>query len=210
MDAGKTVRTATGKTMPSHTTSQGGPTARERRWLWAAWILAGLVVYPLPLIRSGAVEIFLIFFAATSDFIGTLVVVGFVPAMFLCAWLGVFLLWSLPHFERHGLPRRSLVLLVSLVIYLPVQFIVQPRLFSEDNFGLIQGLDTEVAEIWLIRHLDKPLLGLLAVMTLCGHRNMNSRSQLVFHFLLAFCFSWALFDLVDMGFGSLLLKASAS
>ncbi len=178
------------------------PTHHERQRLAAACFAAAVAFYPLPAVRSGALELLLFFrvLAGRAQVVHLLAIESLVAALFLLPAVG-FWLWSRPRFDRPGLPRRSLVLLGLLLAYVPIQAIFSPQLFGPEELGQILKVDAALPVIAAARHLDKPILLALVIWTWRQRYQMSAAAQLTFHFLLAVCFVWALSSFVDAGFG---------
>ncbi len=191
--------------MTGSDTVGSGLTARQRRRLWVAWVCAGLAFYPLPLIRTGVAD-YLInrsYDPPLSESIIRVLLEFVFPAVLACLPLGAFWLWSLPHAEREALPRRSLILLILLIAYLPFQLVFEPHWLGERARNTIDLIDSQVPAISFLRHIDKPLLVLLGLWSIWRARHMAPFAQLIFHGLLAVCFVWALAAPAEIGFGSI-------
>ncbi len=178
-----------------------GPEAQRR--LRHATYCAAAIIFVMPMIRSGMAELSLTLIA-TAFGEGPLrgLVYLAVDSLISLIPLAIFLLWSWPDFDRIGLPPRSKLLLALLLAYLPVQVIFQPHYYSDSSLELVHEVNEAVPAIWVIRHLDKPTLVLLAVWALWRGRTMGPGERLAFHFLLFLCLIWALCAWIDAGFGA--------
>ena len=186
----------------SNTTNARAFTAYERHRLWVAWVAAAIAIYPILPLRTGAVDILLFsrvvaVHAQISDMLqlyGLVILAALLP-------VGVFLMWSRPQFVRLGLPRRSWILLGLLLAYAPIQLIFTPQWFGGNEFSQFVKPQVALPVIQTIRQVDKLVLLILTVWAYHRGRTMDATAQLVFHWLLALCFIWALSSILDAGFG---------
>ncbi len=103
----------------------------------------------------------------------------------------IFLAWSLPGVGRSGLPLRSIVVLWLLVAYNPLQGYFESHFYGEFVARVADSFSRESSLIWSIRHLDTPLLIVLAATALRRRRTLPPYWKVLFHWGLFVCVLWA-------------------
>ena len=176
--------------------------AKERRPLLLGHLVLALALVPVPMIRTGMAE-FGAFMALFPFQAPPTIGLGILAAgvLFSFPLVPLFLVWSLPGAIRLGLSRRSIGLLCLLVATHPLRY------YFEGVFHRI-GIRAEAASlfekypvVWLIKHLDSPLLLGLVVWAILQHQTMGAQGKLWFHWALFVCVLCAAFAPFDTQFG---------
>ena len=113
----------------------------------------------------------------------------------------IFLAWFLPGASRSGLPKRSIAVLWLLAAYNPLRYHFETHFYGDVVARITDMVNwSELPFIWIIRHLDTPLLiGLAATVLLLRH-TLRPIGKLLFHWGLFVCALWAAGPLYDKVF----------
>jgi hypothetical protein len=103
----------------------------------------------------------------------------------------IFLAWSLPGAGRPGLPLRSIVVLCLLVAYNPFRSYFESHFYGDAAAIYADWFSRQSPLIWSIRHLDTPLLIVLAATALRWRRTLPPYWMVHFHWGLFVCALWA-------------------
>ena len=103
----------------------------------------------------------------------------------------IFLAWSLPGAGRPGLPLRSIVVLCLLVGYNPFRSFIDSHIYGDAVTIYADWINRQSPLIWSIRHLDTPLLIVLAASVLRWRRTLSPYWKVHFHWGLFICALWA-------------------
>lgn len=178
--------------------------ARDRRPLLLGHLALALVLVPIPMIRTGWVEVALLLSVAPSQVPGPIGLwVFLVGALILSPLVPFFLVWSLPGVGRSGLPKRSIGALCLLIATHPLRFYLEGVFHSMEIRAEAASLSEKFPAVWTIKHLDTPLLLGLVVWAILQHRTMGAHGKLWFHWALFVSVLCAAFAPFDSNFGFL-------
>lgn len=168
-------------------------------------LVFGLFLVPVPLFRSGFLELglFLIYMRmpfAVEVGIGLL----FESILFSLPLILLFVAWSLPGAHRPGLPKRSIAALCLLIAYHPFRYDPIVMFYGAKTQAEIARIHEQFPIVWAVRHLDTPLLLGLAASAVLQHRTAGPDEKIWFHWLLFLCTLWAAFAFIDPYFGYVL------
>ena len=176
--------------------------AKERRRLLLGHLVLALALVPIPMIRTGWAEVALLLSVAPSQVPGPIGLWFFMAgALILSPLVPLFLAWSLPGAGRPGLPKRSIGALCLLVATHPIRFYFEGVFHSMEIRAKAASLSEKFPVVWLIKHLDTPLLLGLVVWALLQHQTMGAHGKLWFHWALFVCVLCAAFAPFDSNFG---------
>ncbi len=173
-----------------------------RRRLW----IATAIIFAAPMIRTGWADLplrLLLTPFREAPIAGLVFLM--IGAVFSLFPAGLFLLWSRARHTQVGLPWHSYLLLGLLLSCMPIQLVLHPNFYSEDNYETYNRIKEALPWIQLLRHLDKPALLLLAAWAWWRGPRMDAKAQVSFDCLLFLCLIWALSALVDANLGMFFL-----
>ncbi len=178
--------------------------ARDRRPLLLGHLALALVLVPIPMIRTGWVEVALLLSVAPSQVPGPIGLWFFlVGALFLSPLVPLFLVWSLPGVGRTGLPKRSIGALYLLVATHPFRYYLEGIFDSMEIRAEAARISEKFPAVWAIKHLDTPLLLGLVVWAIFQHQTIRAHGKLWFHWALFVCVLCAAYAHFDTNFGFL-------
>ena len=180
--------------------------AKERRPLLMGHLALALALVPIPMIRTGWAEsgAFMALFAFQAPpWIGLGILAAGV--LFSFPLVPLFLAWSLPGAARPGLPRRSIGLLCLLVAIHPLRYYFEGVFHRIGIRAEAASLSEKYPVVWLIKHLDSPLLLGLVVWAILQHQTMGAQGKLWFQWALFVCVLCAAFAPFDTQFGFLFM-----
>ncbi len=180
--------------------------AKERRPLLVRHFVLALALVPIPMIRTGWVEFALLLSVFPSQVPGPIglwfLMAGSVASLPL---IPLFLAWSLPGAGRPGLPKRSIGALCLLVATHPIRLYLDGVFHSMKIRTEAANLHDRFPVVWLIKHLDTPLLFGLVVWAIFQHQTVRPHGKLWFHWALSVCVLCAVFAPFDSQFGVLVI-----
>lgn len=176
--------------------------AKERRPLLLGHLALALALVPIPMIRTGWVEVALVFtvfpFRMPASTGPLLLLIGLVISSPL---MPLFLAWSLPDAARTGLPKRSIGVLCLLIAYQPFRYYWDGIFFSPENLAMVAEIHERTPAVWVIKHLDALMLAGIAVWAIVRRETASAGERMWFHWLLFVCAIWAICGFADFAFG---------
>ncbi len=180
--------------------------AKERRSLLLGHLALAIALVPIPMIRTGwaeATAVMAVFAFQAPPSIGLgLMAVG---VLFSLPLFPLFLAWSMPGASRPGLPKRSIGLLCLLIAAHPLRFHFEGVYHRIGIRAEAASLSEKYPVVWLIKHLDSPLLLGLVVWAILQHQTMGAQGKLWFQWVLFVCVLCAAFAPFDTQFGFLFM-----
>ena len=174
--------------------------------LWYLCLGAGLALAPLPALHALPEEFIYFLFESPLPIRTRMAMPE--PLWFTLLGLpitAIFLAWALPGAHRPGLPPRSIGLLWLLVAYNPLRHLLERYSYGEIVARIVVAADRSSATSWTVRHLDTPLLIVLAVAALLRRGTRQPLPKILFHWMLFVCALWAAGPpLLDLAFYRLL------
>ena len=180
--------------------------AKGRRPLILGHLALALALVPIPMIRTGMAEagaFMALFSFQAPPWIGLGILAAGV--LFSLPLVPLFLAWSLPGAASPGLPRRSIGLLCLLVAAHPLRFHFEGVYHRIGIRAEAASLSEKYPVVWLIKHLDSPLLLGLVVWAILQHQTMGAQGKLWFQWALFVCVLCAAFAPFDTQFGFLFM-----
>ncbi len=156
-------------------------------------LLAGLALAPMPMLYAMPTAVFFHLYESAPPGWSR---ITWDEARSFFAFLGlpltaIFLAWSLPGAGRLGVPLRSIVVLCLLIAYNPLRSFFDSYFYGDAVTTYADWLSRESLLIWLVRHLDTPLLIALAAVALRWRRTLPPYWKVLFHWGLFVCAIWA-------------------
>ena len=138
--------------------------AKERRPLLLGHLALALALVPIPMIRTGWIEAAIVLSVFPSQMPGPVgwyvLIAGTVVSLPV---IPLFLAWSLPGSGHPGLPKRSIGALCLLIVYHPFRIYLEGIFSGPEDLEKVARLHDQLPIIWVIKHLDTPLLLVLVL-----------------------------------------------
>lgn len=165
-------------------------------------LVFGLILLPIPLMRTGFAELILVLFPPVD---GNMLAFGLLIFFLLVSLplAPIFIAWSLPGAGRRGLPKRSIGALALLIAYYPLRLYLNNIFANAETRADIARMHAEFPVVWLLKHLDAALLLGLLVWAIRRRDIAQPMEKMWFHWLLFVCALWAACALFDSPFGLL-------
>lgn len=166
--------------------------AAEQRSLLIRSLVFGIALLPIPPVRTGLVDLFLVSLVVPSP-AGPAMVLVLGLWLFLLSLLLVplFLAWSLPGVGRLGLPKRSIGALCLLIAYQPFRFYLDGVFYGAETLAMVARIHEQFPVVWAVKHLDTPSLFGLVVWMVLRRRTARPTEKILFHWLVFVCALWA-------------------